>query len=110
MVDVHNYGFNILTAKTVKPEESIINTYVNECFESEGEISATRRMRRILDARYKEVDLNNIMTEQCQNLNGEERDQRLILLRKYEDISNGTIGTCNTTPVYLELRDDENLV
>ena len=30
MVDVDNYEFNILTAKTVKPEESFINAYVNE--------------------------------------------------------------------------------
>ena len=53
MVHVNNYDFNILTGKTVKPEESFINLYVSECFESESEISATLIMRRILDAKYE---------------------------------------------------------
>ena len=33
IVDVNSYIFNIAMSKTVKPEESFINTYVNECFE-----------------------------------------------------------------------------
>ena len=68
MVDVRNYDFNIIMAKTVKPEESFINSYVDECFESNSAISETQIMRRILDARYKKSDLNNIMTEKCQHL------------------------------------------
>ena len=52
MVDVNNYDFNVVTGKTVKPEESFINAYVNVFFEPESAISATSRMRRILDARY----------------------------------------------------------
>ena len=38
-------------AKTVKREETFINLYVNECLKSYSAISATRRMRRILDAK-----------------------------------------------------------
>ena len=51
ILDINNYDFNVLIAKTVKPQESFINAYINECFESESAISATRRMRRILDAK-----------------------------------------------------------
>ena len=91
MVDVDYYDFNILTPKTFKPKESFINAYVNECFESESVISATRRMRRILDAKYKEADLNKVMTEKFQHLNTEERNWFLSLLRKYEDIFYGTL-------------------
>ena len=62
MVDVSNYEFNIIAAKTGKPEESFINAYVSECFESKSAISATRIMRSILDSKHKKADLNNIMT------------------------------------------------
>ena len=106
MVDVNNYDFNILTGKTVKPEESFINLYVSECFESESEISATLRMRRILDAKYEKADLNKVMTEQFQHLKTEENDRLMILFRKYEDLFDGTLGTWNTTSEDLELRDN----
>ena len=71
MVNVNKYNFNIITSKTVKPEESFINMYVSECFESKSAIRAECRMRRILEAKYKKVELNKVMTEQCQHLNAE---------------------------------------
>ena len=83
MVDINNNNFNSITAKTVKPEESFIDLYVNEWFESKSAISATRRICRILDAKYKNADLNNGKTKQCQHINTEEREQLLILLRKF---------------------------
>ena len=106
MVDVNNYDFNTLTTKTVKPEESFINVHVSECFESKIAISETRRMRRILDAKYEKADINKVMTKKCQHQNTKECDQLLTLLRKYEDLFDDTLGTWNTTPVDLELKDD----
>ena len=50
-----------LMAKTVKLEEYFINAYVSELFEYESAISATHRMRRILDAKEKKADLNEVM-------------------------------------------------
>ena len=46
------------------------------------------------------------MTEQCQHLNTKERKRLLNILWGYEDIFDGILGTWNTTPVYLDLRDD----
>ena len=66
MVDVSNYGFKYMTDKTVKPEESFVNLYVDECFKSNNTISSTLRMLIILYAKYKKSDLNEVMTEQCQ--------------------------------------------
>ena len=63
-------------------------------------------MRRILDAKYKKSDLNKVMTEQCQHLNTEECNRRMIVLRKYEDLFDVTLVNWNTTPVYLDLRED----
>ena len=63
-------------------------------------------MRRILEAKYKKVELNKVITKQCQHLNTKERNWRLSLLRKYEDLFDGTLGTWNTTPVDFELGYD----
>ena len=52
MIDVSNYNFTYITDITVKPEESFINSYIDEYFESKIEISSTRRIFRILDAEY----------------------------------------------------------
>ena len=57
MVDVINYDFKSITDKNVKPEESFVNSYVDKCLESDSAINSTRRMRRILDAKYEKVDL-----------------------------------------------------
>ena len=101
MVDISNYNFNIITDKTVKPEESFINLYANECLKSDSAISATCRMRIILDVKYKKSDLNKVMTKKCQHLNNKERKILLILLRKFKDMFDGMLGTWNTTPVDL---------
>ena len=63
-------------------------------------------MRRILDDKYEKADLNNVMTEQFQHLNTKERKRLLNLLRKYEELFDGTLGKWNTTPADLDLRED----
>ena len=67
-------------------------------------------MRRILDAKYENSDLNKVMTKQCQHLKTEEGDWLLILLNEYKDLFDGTLGTWNTTPVDFEFRDNANPV
>ena len=50
MVDVSNYNFTSMKDKTVKLEESFINTYVDENFESDITISYMHHMHRIIYA------------------------------------------------------------
>ena len=66
MVYISNYEFKSITDKTVKPEESFVNSYVGECFGSDNAISPTHRMRRILDVKYEKAELNEVMTKQYQ--------------------------------------------
>ena len=101
MVDLTDYNFKPLTGKVIKPEESFINFYVDECFESERTVRSTRIIRRILDPKYKKSDLNKVTTEHCQHLELEEHDRLLALLRNFEDMFDGTLGTWNTKPVDL---------
>ena len=49
-------------------------------------------MRNILDAKYEKEDLNRVMIEQCQHLNTRERKRLLNILRKFEDLFDGTLG------------------
>ena len=54
----------------------------------------------------KKVDLNMVMTKQCQHLNAEKCQRLLNLLRKFEDLYIGTLVKWTTTPLDLELKDD----
>ena len=87
MVDVSNDNFKSITNKTVKPEESFINLYVNEEYKSDNAIKSTRRMLIILDAKYKKADLSEVMTKQCQkHLTATQHHALLKVLNKFEDL------------------------
>ena len=73
ILDVSTYDFKSLTDNKVKPEEYFINAYVNKFLKSEGIISSTHRIHRILDTKNKKGDLNRVMDEQCQHLNPNKR-------------------------------------
>ena len=62
MVDLSNYKFKSLTEKIFKQEESFITSYFDEYLESKSTISSTHRMHIILEAKYKNSDLNKFMT------------------------------------------------
>ena len=61
-------------------------------------------MCRILDAKYEKSDLNKVMDEQCKHLTATEHNRLLHLLKKFEDLFDGTLGTWNTNPMDLELK------
>ena len=56
-------------------------------------ISSTGRIRRILDSRYEKADLNQVMDKQCQHLSP---NKLLHILRKFEDLLDGTLCTWKT--------------
>ena len=62
------------------------------------------RIQSILDAKYKPADLKQIASE-CKLLNLKEQQLLLKLMSKYKDLFDGTLGTWNTEPVDLELKD-----
>ena len=107
MVELSNYEFKYITYITVKLEESFIKWYVDEEFKYDNAIKSTCRMRRILYMNHKKVELYEVTTKKCQkHLTATERHALLQLLKKFKDLFDGTLCTCNTTPVDLELKDD----
>ena len=69
IADIINCYFLCITDKTVKPEESFLDMYVDKCPVSDSAISSTLWVRRILDDNYENSNLNKVMDEQFQHLN-----------------------------------------
>ena len=63
-------------------------------------------MRRILDDKYEKADLNKVMTKQCQHPNSTECFRLLNIVKKSEGPFDGMFGKWNTTPIFLELKND----
>jgi glutamyl/glutaminyl-tRNA synthetase len=73
--------------------------YIHDPITTEAE-----RIQAILDAKYCKADLEQIVQE-CKQLDKEEQQKLLALLQKYEALFDGTVGTWNTEPVDILLKD-----
>jgi len=62
------------------------------------------RIQAILNAKYCKADLEQIVQE-CKQLNKEEQQKLLALLKKFEVLFDGTVGTWKTDPVDIVLKD-----
>ena len=91
-----------LTNKSkVKKTWAISNALAHEPTSTE---LATQRAVRILDANYKKADLQAVV-ENCTHLNSVEKDKLLELLKKFEQLFDGTLGHWRTKPVSFQLKD-----
>ena len=54
--------------------------------------------------KYKKANLNTDMDDQCTILSKFERKELISLLRKHEDIFDGTVCMWNTNPVCNEMK------
>ena len=105
MVEIITYEFKTLTDHKVKPEDSSIKAYVNECLESKVTIISTFGIKIVLDAKYEKADLNKFMEEQCQHLRSNKRETLLHILEKIKLVQWNT-GYVETPLVNLDLKDD----
>ncbi len=66
----------------------------NTCFAQEpiSTRSATKRMVKILDAKYEKADLPAIIRENCSHLTASDREKLLSVLLKFEPLFDGTLG------------------
>ena len=70
------------------------------------ETTEAARIQRIIDLKYSPQDIDAIVAE-CVHLTQQERDGLKKLLFKFEPLFDGTLGTWNTDPIDLELKDPE---
>jgi hypothetical protein len=66
---------------------------------------ATKRVTRILDAKYQKADLQSIVKDECKHLNADQQKKLLQLLLKYELLFDGTLGDWRTKPVSFQLKE-----
>jgi hypothetical protein len=66
---------------------------------------ATKRVMRILDAKYQKADLQSIVTDKCKHLSTDQQKKLLQLLTKYETLFDGTLGDLKTKPVSFQLKE-----
>ena len=74
MVDLGTYAFKDLNQGKFTPEYFFTNSYVEEVYESEHVLTATKQLRVILDAKYEKLDLHKVMENQCQHLTISQRN------------------------------------
>ena len=68
-------------------------------------LSETDRMSKILDAKYEKANLEEV-TSNNTNLIKREQKNLLKLLKKYEDLFDGTLGTGKMPKHHISLKED----
>jgi hypothetical protein len=106
----------ITIAKILLPMRNIANLQLkpritralreNTCFAQEPICtrSATRRMVKILDAKYEKADLPAIIRENRSHLTASDREKLLSVLLKFKPLFDGTLGDWKLPPVSFELK------
>ncbi len=79
----------------------------NTCFAQEpiSTRSATKRMVKILDAKYEKADLPAIIRENCSHLTASDREKLLSVLLKFKPLFDGTLDDWKLPPVSFELKE-----
>jgi hypothetical protein len=66
---------------------------------------ATKRVTRILDAKYQKADLQSIVRDNWKHLSANQQKKLLQLLKKYESLFDGTLGDWKTKLVSFQLME-----
>ena len=67
--------------------------------------SKTKRMKRILDAKYSKAGIKTI-AKSSTHLDPQERYELYTLLKKYECLFDGNLVTCHSKPYDIKLKPD----
>ena len=87
-------------------DSKALNNFHRDHLEPTATKEETKRTVEILDAKYEKANLAEIVSEYCAHLSSQQRAKMLLLLNKYEELFDGTLGDFNTDPVRLNLKKD----
>jgi hypothetical protein len=93
-----NYLQGSITLRGLKLNHSI-------AMELQSSRDATKRVTRILDAKYQKADLQSIVRDDCKHLSANQQKKLLQLLKKYESLFDRTLGDWKTKPVSVQLKE-----
>ena len=93
--------------ETDKLEQRFIDHFEQELLFAHDPVTTdAERIQNIVENKYCPADLLSIANE-CKLLNAKEQQQLYNLLNKFAHLFDGTLGSWNTDPVDLELRDED---
>ena len=76
----------------------------NDQYKTEVLQEASAHLQKILDVKYAPADLN-VVIQVCRHLSEDEKSQLHALLKKYEHLFDGTLGTWNNKPYNIKLKE-----
>ena len=82
--------------------ELALSSTILRSIEPKSTKEATERVVKILDSKYEKVNLNEIVAN-AKNLDEDQKQMLLKLLKQYKTLFDGTLGRWNTTLVNIEL-------
>ncbi len=92
-----NYLQGSSTLRVLKLNQSL-------AMEPQSTQDATKRVMRILDAKYQKVELQSIVRDNCKHLSTNQQKKLLQLLKKYELLFDITLGDWKTKLVSFQLK------
>ncbi len=120
---MHELGFDILFSEekmvwdnasvmmqhpSILSDKKWVDNMEQELMQAHDPITTeAERIQQIIDAKYCKADLDQLVAE-LRHLSQEERNKLLALLKKFEHLFDGTLGTWDTEPVDLELKDPKS--
>ena len=105
-IDIHGGDMNIHWDDAAIPWRDIDSTAKDMFALSQHNapfIAETKRMKRILDAKYSKADIKTI-AESSTHLDPQERNELYRLLKKYESLFDGNLGTWHGKPYDIKLK------
>ena len=104
MMEWDNASTPMLNPDQFDQEETLEVLEKELLYMHDPDTTEAERIQTILNAKYCKADLNQLVQE-CTTLSKEEKQKLLTLLQRYEQLFDGTVGTWNTDPVDLTLKD-----
>eukprot|EP00804_Cyclotella_cryptica_P019285 CCRYP_006161-RA/>CCRYP_006161-RA protein AED:0.46 eAED:0.96 QI:0/0/0/1/0/0.5/2/0/353 len=94
------------TIATVEKAWTMNNSIYQETSnEPQSTLEATKRLIKILDAKYEKADLRAIVRDNCTHLSGPEQARLLELLQEFEELFSGKLGDWDCKPASLQLKE-----
>ena len=90
--------------KLARNDQKELNAIFQLATESKAAKEATNRVTQILDAHYEKANIVETISKNCSHLSKNKQNKIINLLKKYEELFDGTLGDMNTSPVHLEIK------
>ena len=90
------------------PNITQAESFLTEDNEGKLAMQAAKRLREILEAKYVKANLEEEV-ENCTNLNEDQKQDLLQLLKKFEHLFDGTLGKWKSTPYDIQLKEGAQL-